>query len=209
MPRWYRVHARAYLFESQTRDGALHDDLHTGRGVARKVELIVGVLGDVGLAQHDDGTRAALPRQHELALEAAHVEALARKRLHDEDHVDVGDEHLLVGLLTGVLARKRARAGQDRLDDGEVVALGSRDRDPVAHDRTAPLAVGLYQVRRRFDADLSRLGGDHGHASVDARQPPGCHSGVGERLEERALAVGPAEFDQGEALGVVCVSHGN
>ena len=103
-----RADTRVDLVEPDAGDGALDDDVDAGRDLLGEIALVVDVLGDVGLGQHDDRRRAALPREHELALEAADVDALARERLHDEDDVDVGDEHLLVGLLAGVLARERA-----------------------------------------------------------------------------------------------------
>ena len=125
---------RLDLVEPDAGHGALDDDVHAGRDLLGEIALVVDVLGDVGLGEHDDRLRTALPCEHELALEAADVDALARERLDDEDHVDVGDEHLLVGLLAGVLARERARARQDRFDDGLVVALGNREPDPVTDD---------------------------------------------------------------------------
>ena len=119
------------------RDRTLDDDVDAGGDILGEFALVVDVLGDVGLGQNDDRLGAGLPRQHEFALEAADVDALAGERLHDEDDVGVGDEHLLVGLLAGVLAHERARARQDGLDDRLVVALGDGRARPSRPRRRA------------------------------------------------------------------------
>ncbi len=196
------------LVEPDAGDGALDDDVHAGRDLLGEVALVVDVLGDVGLGEHDDRPGAGLPREHELALEAAHVDALARERLDDEYHVDVGDEYLLVGLLAGVLARERARARKDGFDDGLVVALGNRKPDPVTDDGARSRAVRLDEVGGRLGSDRALLGDDEREGAIDSRDATGDEPGLGERREESGLALGPAEFGERWCGDVVGVWHG-
>ena len=65
----------------------------------------IDVVAEVGLRQHDNRVRAALPREHEVALEPAQVVVL-RQRADEEDDVDVRGHHLL--LADAVLVARRS-----------------------------------------------------------------------------------------------------
>ena len=188
-------------------DGALDDDLDVGGRVGSEIALVVHVLGDIRLGQDDDRRRAALPCEHQLALEPADVEPATRERLHDEDDVDVGDQDLLDGALGRVLAGERRGAREDRLDDGEVVAARMREGDPVADDRAAAHTARLDQVDGGLGPHRPRLGGDERELAIDPGHAAGEEAVLGERPEQDLLALGPAEVGECGDVAVGFVRH--
>jgi hypothetical protein len=84
-------------------------------------QATVGILAAVELVEHDDGPGAAVPGGGEVALDAARVEVAVQPG-DEEDGVDVGRHHLLVGALAGHLARELGSAGEDGVDQGAAVA---------------------------------------------------------------------------------------
>jgi hypothetical protein len=84
---------------------------------------------EIGFVQEDDGTRAALMRQYEIAFEAAGV-VVAVESTDDEQEVHVRGEDLLAQALAWLLAGELRAPGQDFGDDASL----SQD-DPVADAR--------------------------------------------------------------------------
>jgi hypothetical protein len=81
---------------------------------------------EIGLVQEDDGTRAALMREDEIAFETAGV-VVAVESTDDEQEVHVRGEDLLAQALARLLAGELGAPGQHFGDDASL----SQD-DPVA-----------------------------------------------------------------------------
>ena len=111
-------------------------------------------------------------------------------------------------LSAGSLRANAVARGQDRLDDGEVVALGMRERDPVADDGAAAHAARLDQVDGGLGPHGPRLGGDERELAIDPRHAAGEEAVLGERREQSQLALGPAEVGERGDVAVGCVRHG-
>lgn len=173
-------------------------------------------VGDeVRLGEHDDGLRAALEGERELAVEAAHAsvelhgEAVPSRRggaglgrRRDEDDVDVRRQHLAA---VAVAAKRRsAREDLDRCARGAGRGVRGGERDPVAGGGER-LAVGGGRNQRGGDggARFAALGGDEQAAPVDAGDARGRAAARAVVSEERLEARAPAErLERGSRAGV-------
>ena len=70
-----------------------------------------GVLDEIGLVQDHDRRRAAVPGDDEVALDAPGV-VIAVEAGHQEHHVDVGGDDLLLGRIAGGAPREPAQSRQ-------------------------------------------------------------------------------------------------
>jgi hypothetical protein len=150
------------------------------------------VLGlEVGLGEHDDGSRAALHGQREVPLEEAAVELLP-ERLDDEHDVDVRRDDLLTRhagrRLVGSAPGDRRSTRQDRSDGS-----GCVEGDPVADDGQLGTVRLPAQPTRDPSAPLAVLRQDVVLAAMlncDARGPEPLRP---ERLERCVPGLVPAE----------------
>ena len=186
--------------------GQRRDDPHldAGRDRLGGDAQALGIVGHVGLVEHDDGRRPAGPRDREVALEATQVEVAVEAR-DDERDVDVGGQDLLAGEVAGVpvgagVAPEGGPAGQDGLDHDGVPTVEAGHGDPVADGRQVAGAHrlvaeaagddGIAVAGRRRDAPGVAMGRDD-----PGRQP----ARRVERQEGRGPARVPAEV--GERVG--------
>ena len=176
---------------------------HSGRDVDGHAEGNGLGLGDravevgreVGLVQHDDRRRAALPGGRQVALEPADAE-VALVEAHDEKcHVDVGHEHLLGHVRERRLARELAPARQDDVD------LPVAKADPVADDRKLSRLRGMAKPPGDLHRDVVVLGCDLPGAAVLDRDTSGLEAVV--RAEFRCELVVPAELRESWVLQAV------
>ena len=155
----------------------------------------VGLVDFVGLRQHDNGRRAALVRQHELAFEPADVRAV-RERLHDEHDVDVRGHDLRARVPVPSIGSPRTNA--DRRGNTATTRSSSmkhpvagRDRHPRrAWRTTVPSAVSTV-TRPDVDApDATRAPGTprSGAARRAASAQPSSHPSAAERVSLRSPA---------------------
>jgi hypothetical protein len=98
-----------------------------------------GIVTEVGLRQYDDRSRAGVQRHREIPFEARQIEVLVA-RTHHKHGVDVGDEDLGFGRLSGGLADQQRRAFESV--DGAVV-LGIQHQ-PVPDRDLAGSLRGLH-----------------------------------------------------------------
>ena len=197
------------------RDADRHGpDLGEGRG---------DVVAQVGFGEHDRRARAALPGQHEIALQAAGAEVVD-EGADDEDDVHVGGHDLLHGapvLVRRRLAHEDGPARKYRVDDRPLCAGLGPQSDPVAdcrqverrERRVAKPAghLGRDHLKRPWlsachsdcpcDCHPDRPGIDIVGAPVLDRDAAGAEPLLGEG-QERLVEVGaPAELGRGEAIG--------
>ena len=168
-------------------------DGHADRDRLDLPQRRLDVVAEVGLRQDDDGRRAALPAERQVALEPAQVQVAVEPR-RQEDDVDVRRHDLLDGL--AVIGRGHARElrspRQDCLDERPLAALRIGDRHPVsdrgqvgalddgvakpARQLGGPLAVGRVEDVRvpMLDGDargLEAVGGVRGKLVFDGWCP--------------------------------------
>ena len=133
------------------------------------------VLGEVRLRQEDERVGAAVPRGGEIALEPTRLE-VAPAVGDEEDGVDIGGDHLLLGQ-PRLLARETRPARQDCANDAAVLARDGVEGDPVPRHRVSRGVQGA--VRREQDHGAALL-----HRDAAGNEPFGLVSceGVGEEL---------------------------
>ena len=89
------------------------------------------ILDEIRLVEDDHRIRAALPRGHQISLDATRVE-VAVEPGDKKDDVDVGGDDLLLGGIAGRPTREATRSRQHRTDAR--IRIGGRiDRNPVAN----------------------------------------------------------------------------
>jgi hypothetical protein len=114
--------------------GAQSQHLHAGaqtRGPGHHIgQVQAKFFGQVGLVQQHHRPRAAFPRHDQVALDAPLV-VVAVEAADDEEHIDVGGQHLLANLALRLLAAELRPALKHLGDDRGIVA----QHHPVAHRR--------------------------------------------------------------------------
>ena len=113
-------------FEASTLEGAEREDGNARRMTLGQANDVGDVSAEIGFVQQDDGTRAALMREDEIALQTAGV-VIAIEPTDDEQEVHVRGEDLLAEALARLLAGELGAAGQHLGDDGSLP-----QDDPVA-----------------------------------------------------------------------------
>ena len=152
------------------------------------------VRGHVGLVQQHHGRGAALPGQHQRALEPARVE-VAVEAHHQEHRVDVGRQHLRDRAHARGAADERRAPRQHGLDHVARPAPAAAAAPPSPRPWAAPAAPLAARVRLRAasarlspaavsDAQVARVAPD------DAR---GHEALRGEGGEARGVGLAPAQ----------------
>ena len=122
------------------------------------------VWGEVGFRQHHDRLSAAFPGGRDVPLEPPQAEVVVEAG-EQESRVDVRRQHLLGGILAGVLADEGASPRQDRRD-----RCGWHHPDPVADGRQLPAhVVFVEKATGGSRAQLALLGEEHELAAVLGR----------------------------------------
>ena len=146
------------------------------------------VGAQVGLGEDDDRVGAALPGQRHVALDPADVQVLVERR-DEEEHVDVGGDHLLGGLVPGLLSAEGRPAREDGLDGARSAPAGTVVRDPVADGGQVGGRVGgMAEPAADVGPHLALLAEEDVRAPVLDRDAAGAKAGVGVRLEGSARA---------------------
>src|SRR5689334_15541691 len=129
------------------------------------------VLSEVGFAEDDDGTRAALESQNQVTLDAPQVVVVIEAD-DQKNGINVGRDDLLFGSLARRLARELTGARQHRFDDGAVLIRQSRKRHPVADRReiVAPLRR-VAELASHFGEQLVALCEDAVQTLILKRDP--------------------------------------
>ena len=129
-----RLQPRRQLRDALRILGVDGEHRHALRGeVGQYLDRVVGVLGAVGLGQHDDRLRTATTDQQQVALDAARIE-VGIQAADDEHRIDVRGDHLLVVMLAGRAALDAGMARQQR-HDARALGGGILQQHPVADGR--------------------------------------------------------------------------
>ena len=131
-------------------------------------EVEAQLAGKIRLVEQDDGTRAAFTRHDQVALKTALVEVVI-EAAHNEQHIDVGGQHLFAHLALRLLARElcwRSRTFSIIGPSSRSTTQSPTAGQSAASWRSAPLAsastspsVGPHQ---------KALAADCGHAADNA-----------------------------------------
>jgi hypothetical protein len=112
----------------------------------------------VGLVEDDDRLHAALPRDRQIALDAAEVE-LGVEGGQEKNGVDVGGDHLFVAVFAGRAAAESRLARQHRQDVEARFAGAAGHRHPVAdHGQLGARAGGVQEASAAFAHDFGGTG---------------------------------------------------
>jgi hypothetical protein len=152
-------------------------------------EVGVRIERGVALVHDDDGVRTAVPCGRQVALEAAWIEVVPKRR-HEEDGVDVRRHDLRDRAPPGLLAREGGATREHRLDDRFPLACELSDRDPVSRRREGE----PFELPGGETADSPVRGEELARAVVPRGDARGCETFqfVGpERIREERV---PAEI---------------
>ena len=120
---------RGQRVDSLAGDAACGQDRHAWRRRVQRLDRRGGVVDEVALGQHDHRPGAAVPRQHQLALQPALI-GRRRQRVHQHHDIDVGRDRLRLGPVA--LERRATHEGTaPRQHDLDSIELHRR-HDPVA-----------------------------------------------------------------------------
>jgi hypothetical protein len=111
-------------------------DQQAGHQPCRAGDIGVGVVGEIGLGEHNHRRRFRLARQSQIAFEPRHVEILIAGG-DEEERVDIGGDELNAPPRSSRLALEQTLALKHALDR----AAGAVDEQPVADGGMALVVV--------------------------------------------------------------------
>ncbi len=114
---------------------------------------------EVRLRQRHHGSRPALPRGGEIALDPARIQVGVQRGDHKGD-VDIGGDDLQTPQAVGRPAHESRAARQDGMDGGGSFYQIQRERHPVADGGMACLPGLVKQAAGSLGPQLSLIGGD-------------------------------------------------
>jgi len=192
--RTTRPRVLGQLLDTAAVEGARDDNIDTQGARPGELGDCFGMIARVGLREHDDWGRAALPAEGELAFEASEIQR-ERSGVEHEHDVDVCRDDLGLKSLR-VAAAERGPAGDD-LDDDVVI-----EQDPIADRRSILGLEGALQLAREPGAAQPVGTDDRVHPAVDARDPAEHPDGIGREGAE--AVVEPVRFARVARVARVC-----